>query len=61
MEFFQIKIFVLLYKISKIYKVVQNPTPSCYDVNITVISSPEDGPLKFVRFEFRHVFSFPCI
>ena len=34
---------------------------SCYDINITCISFPKDGLLKFVKFEFRHVSSFSCI
>ena len=52
MGFFQINIFVLLDKISKIYKGVSNQRHW--------ISFPRDDLLQFVKFEFRHVSSFPA-
>ena len=33
---------------------------SCHDINVTFMSSPKDGLLKFVKFEYRHVSSFSC-
>ena len=32
-----------------------------YNVNVTFISSKKEGLLKFDKFEFRQVSSFPCI
>ena len=52
MGFFQINIFVLLDKISKIYKGVSNQRHW--------ISFPRDDLLQFVKFEFRDVSSFPA-
>ena len=63
-KFFQVKVFVLLDKMRKLYKVVQNPRHwllqyKCYIyINVLFISSPKDGLLKFGKFEFRHVSSF---
>ena len=63
-KFFQVKVFVLLDKMPKLYKVVQNPRHwllqyKCYIyINVIFISSPKDGLLKFGKFEFRHVSSF---
>ena len=34
---------------------------SCYNVDVTFISSSRIGLLKFVKFESRHVSSFSCI
>ena len=34
---------------------------SCYDINATCILSPKVDLLKFVKFEFGHVFSLSCI
>ena len=48
-EFLLIKIFVLLDKFCKIYKVVWNHVTSCCNINLTFISSRKNGLPKFVK------------
>ena len=57
MEFCQIKILTLWDRIFKIYEVVQN----VYDVNVTFMSSPKYGLLKYVKCEFWYISSFSCM
>ena len=53
MEFFLIKI--LFVKTCKLYKLFRILGTGCYNINVTFISSPKDGLLKLIKFEFRHV------
>ena len=52
----------LLYWINfvKYIKLLKIQDTGCYNINVTFVSSPKDGLLEFVKFEFRHVSSFPC-
>ena len=58
-NFFRYKMFVLLDKISKIYKTVWNQRHKllCYKCYI-YIQSVKDDHLKSLKFNFRHNFSF---
>ena len=61
MEFFHINIFILLDKVCKYIKLLQIQGTGCYNINVVFISSPKNGFLELVRFEFRHVSIFSCI
>ena len=49
MEFFKKKIFFFLIKSVKYTKLFKIQGTSCYDINVTFISSSKDGLLKFVK------------
>ena len=52
MEFFQIKKFVYFINFVRYKKLFKIRGTSYYDINVTLISSPKDGLLKFVKSEF---------
>ena len=48
MEFFQIICLFYWLKFVKYIKLFKIQVTSCYDVNVTFISSPKDGILEFL-------------
>ena len=64
MEFFQVKIFVLLNKICKLFvniKLFKIQSTSFFNINVAFILFQKDSLLKYVKFWFQHVSSFSCI
>ena len=62
-EFFEVNTFVKYIKLNivKYIKLFKFQGTGCYDINVTFRSSPRDGLLEFVKFEFGHFSNFFCI
>ena len=61
MEFFQVKISVLLDKFVDCIKLFKIEGTGCNNINATFLSSKKDDLLNYVKFEFWEVSSFSCI